>query len=179
MAETVRTLGIDVSISQNQIDRLTAAVPEEMSVVAKLSGIATGLLRELADGGVLLDCATSRQILDLIGTLDQLVPTLEKVGKVRQGGIVAEWRLDPVWLPAIEEIGKVQGRSVQEVVQDAMDYVMEQGWLYQIPAELPKVRFDPEDLKAVAEIIGIENPTGTDIAEWVKAQAQEPILAGG
>lgn len=173
----MRTIQIDATLAEEQIERLAAAVPEELSVVAKLSGIATGLLRDLADGAIMLDSQTSRHVLGLIGSIEELVPSLERANHMHQGRIVAEWLLDPIWLPALEEMATMQGVTVQDLVQNAMDYAMDQGWLYQIPVEPMKLRFAPEDLKVLAEIIGVENPTGTDIARWITKQAEEPEFA--
>lgn len=176
-----KTFSIEVSLTDSQAAAFDQTVQGDMPIGRKLSGIATGVLAHVADGGMVIDPITMGRITDLVGEItncEDLVPHIEKSTGRRDGCLVAEWLIDPTYEPMLRGIAESQGRTVQEIVQDGMNYAMGQGWLYEVTAQPEKVLFAEEDMVAVREILGKERVTGTDIAKFIRENAADPILRG-
>lgn len=150
-------------------------IPPMSEVGEKLSGIMTSHLNTLASGGMVLDPKTVKKIETMAGKLregEQLVPLVEKATSMRGENLVASWEIDPVYLPVLSEYASSRGISVAQLVQQAMDYGMKQGWWFSLP-DAPSLEFSAEDWKFLLEAVGLPEGrnklTGTDVVRHIKA----------
>lgn len=188
MEQKNKIFSIDVALTEKQAAYLDSQVSTGDSTARKLSGIATGALQDLADGGMMLSPDAMKQVHGIMGAADQeaIVSGLETAKSMDKGRMVGKWFVDPTYAPAIEEMAQSQGLSVSEVIQNAMDYAASQGWLYSLPADTATVFFSREQFSLLRNLLDRVHITGQDIAEYVRALTtpapkptpREPALAG-
>ena len=62
----------------------------------------------------------------------------------------------------------MQGRNVDEIVQEAISIVFTNSWLYAIEVSGGTVHFDKQQRQEIEEMIGQSLFTGAELAKWVK-----------
>jgi hypothetical protein len=169
---------VQVSLQEAQCAALAALIQGEAPPVDKLGALATQALSEMANGGMLIDAATMKNIVAMIGEVNDaldLIPVIEKATSHDAGRVVVSWAIDPSWIEPLKGIAVSQGITVQQLCQNCMDYAFAQGWLYSISPEPKVFRFTPEEEKEMEEIFGKKDLTGADVMEWIREQATLPI----
>lgn len=165
--------GILVSVNKNVVDAIAPAGAEQAEAARSVGEYASWALGELADGGLLLSASDVARMEEAVGNLKSpadIVTAMESGHSRKEGKVIIPWSVDPVYLPNLEEIAETTGRSVEGLLQDVMDTAMSKGWLYEWNPEPVPLMFSEDDLAEIAEIIGVDAPTGTDIASFIRQQ---------
>jgi hypothetical protein len=172
------TIMVQVTLTHQQI---SALVKKGENTAPKLGGVATWLLSDLAKGGLMLEPGVAKQISKYLKNVNwngaDLLPIVERGVGMQGDNFIATWKIDPTYEPMFRELAENQGRTVNELVQELMDWAAGQGWFYQWEPEPKALRFTPEDYKMLAEATGKEDPTGTDIASFVREMSASPVAA--
>lgn len=167
-----------VTLSQKVADVITNSptmkVPEEGSPVL-LGRIATNLLGQLASGGMMLDPNSTQRIFDVLPNADpQQVATAVEQSRNRKGGQVHyTFAMDPVFLGPLEEIARMQGRPVEDVIQEGVNHIFQMGGLYHLPNDFIQMRLDAADHRMLTQAMGLrddEHFSGTELAEFVRSK---------
>lgn len=167
-------LALPVSIATAALQKFEDRSPEY------LGGIASYMLQSLAEGGMLLSAYQVSRIQKAADTRDMGVCDSDDVVDLaeeacdRSGDtLVVPVRIDPAYEPALKELGRTQGRTPEEIVQDLVAWVMDQGWAYEWHPEPRKLLLAEEDWADMKAIFG-EDVTGTDMANWIRERATAP-----
>jgi hypothetical protein len=168
-----KVTAILVNVNQAAVNNIVPEGTAPAEAAQRVGEYASWAMDELSQGGLLLSADSIARMEESVGQLqtpEDVVKAVETGQRRREGQVVVEWVVDPTYLPNLEEIAQSSGRSVQQLMQDVMDTAMAKGWLYEWNPEPVPLMFSEEDLLEVGEIIGVENPTGTDITSWIRQQ---------
>ena len=168
-----KTFLVEIELTDAQIKAINKRLAVEMSDAEKIAGLAASALEDLADGGIVLSGAIMRQITAVAGAVEntqQLVSLVEQGQSMNSGRKGYTWYPDPTYTPVLEENASVQGSTVDQLVQDFMDYGVGQGWGYALSPDVSTVFFSKADMEYLRKDIGKPQITGTDIAEWVRGR---------
>jgi len=169
---------VQITLTPQQVKAL---VKTGENAAPKLGGVATWLLSDLAKGGVMLEPdvvkAISKHLKNQNWSGGDLLPLVERGVGMQGDNFIATWKIDPTYEPMLRELAENQGRTVNELVQELMDWAAGQGWFYQWEPEPKALRFTPEDYQMLAEATGKQDPNGTDIANFVKEMSESPVAA--
>lgn len=126
--------------------------------------------RNLANGGILIPPPLASR-LEAVGLTDpqRIVEMAERgLGKRRDASYV-EVRIDRAIMPSLEQVAKLAGVSVDRLVSDAISYGLSQGWVYHLRKEWITLRATPEDIRRIAEAMGVKDSEvdGKAIAEFL------------
>ncbi len=123
--------GVLVSLSETQAETIARHVEGQSTTAEKVGAVASGLLVDLADGGVMIPPEWAVRIQSAIGSLDPRA-IIEKVeGAVgRQGdSMVVKWTPDPSWTNWILNQCEVQGITPEQMLNSFIDHMLIQGHL--------------------------------------------------
>lgn len=160
MVSSSKTYVIELDLTEEDIRTLEEVASGEPWTISET---VEKIVKSLTAGGMLVSPKSAERLLRLVESEEQLVEVVEQAKGRSGSGYLCSWRVDPAWMPAIEEVAEHRGWTVQQVIQEMMDYAMDQGWLMFIPEEMPRMRFTRGDFERLREITGLERPTGADI----------------
>lgn len=111
-----------------------------------------------ADGGLLLPPESIAEIEAAIGkrvtNARDVVQAAAKSGSIEDGAWAFRFSIDPSYREPIEERAKEMGRTPKELIQDMVDYAIEQNWYMGIETEGTRRTFPPRIEKFLAERLG-------------------------
>lgn len=175
------TLGIEVTIPEAAVQTLTEGVGAiGKDSIRTLSGLATGLLADLADGGMMLPPGSMRRILkaDPQAKTPAAVVGLVDASVNRRGdSLVAEWIVDPVYEASLAEQARMSSMTVQQLVQNVMDHVVQRGVFFRLKPEPGLLIFSAEDIEMFRDAIGKQKNealTGTEVGNYIRDMVTLP-----
>lgn len=176
------TLSINVSLPEPAVETLTNSVPGiGKDTLTTIGGLATGLLLDLADGGMMLSPTIMRQIVKLdpgVKSPAAVVDLAEKVTHRRGDALVAEWVVDPVYEARLREQAEMSSIGIRQLVQNIMDQIISRGIFFRIVPEPHMLLFGPEDIAMFRDMLGRQEDellTGTEIANYVRELNALPV----
>lgn len=181
-----RIVGVDLTLTSDQIRKLEEYIdrqypgklPPGTPLTSKLSALATGVLADLADGAMLLGPAKTKRILELCGSPDQIVALLEKAQGWEEGQYLIPVRLDPYWGEALRSLAEAKGWTLGELFKDAIDHILANlDWIYDVPDKPLTLLLTNEQYRAIAEALGVDQPTGQEVADYIMKHEAEPAFA--
>jgi len=149
-------------------------VAGDLTETQKVGLVATQYLTDIAEGGLLLTNEELHRIAESTGVEatcgeDLLTVIAEGSGR-EEGKLKVPIIIDPAYESAYEEVAQSQGRTIQEILQETVDVVMDREWVYElIPSNRPEqVLMSPAVKRELEEILGEKFSTGMDLAGLVK-----------
>lgn len=173
-----KVYSVDIALTEQEAERITSAIKTDGGMATKLGSVATWLLKELARGGYMLEAKVVRQIKALIGDMGKLLDAVEASVGMKGGSKIGYWEIQPALLPLVQELAGMQGRTVDALVQDAIDYAIAQGFIFYSPTNIPKtIFFSAKEYDELSRILGTKSPTSSDIISALasKGTAQEQV----
>jgi predicted RNase H-related nuclease YkuK (DUF458 family) len=171
-----KTYSIEVELTDQQAKSLCKLVKQDIPESRKIGGIAAHALIEVAEGGLILDAQIYQQIRGVVGEIvdqQELVKMVEASRHRRDGSIEATWRPDPTYLPVLQEVATSRGQSLQDMVQEVMDYVTGQGWMYQLAPDTKQIFFTVGQAEKIQEWLGKDGHfTGDELFHALFAKAR-------
>jgi hypothetical protein len=174
MAKT-KSFVVEIELTENQVKAISDRIPAKLTDAQKIAGVATSTVFDIADGGVSLSGDIFRQIIAVTGDIvdnQDLVKFVEAGKGMDAGRKGYPWYPDPTYVPVLEENARMQATTVEQLVQDIMDYGTGQGWGYALAPDVSMVFFSKEDMEMVRGILNQTMPTGTSISEWIRNTAK-------
>lgn len=174
---TIR-VGIDIELTDKQRDALLAMAPGERPSEA-LSGLATGLLQDLAGGGNMLTPSAVRRLSNSVDDPfdeSQIINMTEKGARRFGQAEIVEYVIDPIYITPLRDWSRSNGRSVQSLVQDCMAIAFENEWFYEIPPH-KTLALTAEQYALIQQALGKggDDPLfGADVAMFIEQAATEP-----
>jgi len=177
------TLAMEITLDEEAVKDICAAVPGNFPATTKVGRVAHGLLKDLAEGGLMLPTEAVQRIRKAIRSIDSSDIASRVEGSVdRQGEhLVLKMTMDPSWEPRLREIAEIRGQPVDQLLQECMTTAMTQGWLYNdiIPPDPPPISFTREEYEMLRQTVAANGPLfGEDIAAWVKGHREVAQHAG-
>jgi hypothetical protein len=178
---TLMRLNFDVQLREEYIPILGAkmAGPDGMTDVQKIRDMAETVLEQIAQGGIVLDPDEVQRITDSTGVPfasgDDLVPFLSERSAMVDGKHRVTVLIDPANYPAYEELAKVQERTVDELMQEVVDMVQENEWVYELHPRPRHILMTEADAKLLEELAGGKFSTGADLAQLLIARLTQNV----
>jgi hypothetical protein len=169
------TFSVDINLSEHNVNLLLASAKQSGPSSQIIGRMAAGVLTEIAEGGVLLPKSVVDRIVEMMGSLSNprdLIPVVEKAYNRKDGQVAAEWRIDPIYMPYLEDAAISQGRTVQQLIQDCMDTAMDKGWLYELDPQPHRLLITAEDMEALRGALGKDDVHGSDLVEYILQQRE-------
>lgn len=173
MANKTKTFAVDVELSDQQAKTISAK--SKVGLLGMADAV-NHIAQEVGDGGIVLNSKVYDQVRGLMGEItdqQEIVKLVEAGLHRRDGSIEATWRPDPQYIPVLEELAKTRGATTMEMAQDIMDYVVGQGWMYQLMPDTKQCFFSREQSKMIQEWLGKEGHfTGQDLFDALFSKAK-------
>lgn len=172
---TVR-FNLQVDLDQEQIPVLTGLVAGDQNDTQKLVTLVSSLLKDTWGGGLMLSPEEMARITEATGldpeSGEDLIPLLSEAAGRSEGKLSFRVSVDPVYEEYYREPAEMQGRTVQELIQEIVDTVMDGDPLqYNVGslAGYPEViRMTQNDKAALEKLLGAKFQTGTDLAKLIQ-----------
>lgn len=172
---------VDIELPEPKVRFVCDQLNVSLSDGQKIAGLAQSALDDLSEGGMVVTGKVMEQIRNLVGDIqdDQDLVRFIEAGKgMEDGCVVGKWRPDPTYVTVLEEIARSQGNTVQQCVQNLMDWGISQGWGYQINPETVVMFFARDDFRMICEAFDKPHLTGTDLAAFIRglySPDREPV----
>lgn len=153
--------------------RILEAIPGADSPAVKIQAAIDGLLEDMSEGGLMLAGEDMVRINECLkGNVDgeSIAAAVEMANNMDLGQVVVRYKVDPSYMPALQEIADMQETDVHALVQNALDYAFDQGWIYEMDAKPRSVFVSREDDAVLAELLGNAEYTGADLVAWLKRE---------
>ena len=164
------TVATEIRLTEKQFDKICLAVGGDESPSAKISEVATDLVRNLADGGLMLPREAVDRIEIAINSINpnRIVESVESSANRQGEQIILKLVIDPGWYPALKEASESQGRPVEDLMQECISHAFTQGWLYAIPSDPPPLMITREQQEFLKKTLGVKTVFGSDVVNWVR-----------
>lgn len=177
------TINIPISITKERLAKLSESNPD-IPTSELLSGVATGLLADVADGGMMVEAHYLQRIADLAGTIsspEDIVRPVEQYARRSSGNKVFQVVMDQAWVEPIRYYAEQQGRTEDEIFQEALDILLgHTDWIYEIQEkfEVRHLYFTKEDMDVLRSILDKDTFTGRDLVNFLQAHVVEEAPIG-
>lgn len=164
------TVATEIKLTEKQFDKICLAVGGDEPPSAKISEVATDLIRNLADGGLMLPREAVDRIEIAINSIrpERIVESVETSANRKGERILLTYEIDPGNYPSLKEASESQGRPVEALMQECMAWQWVQGNLYAVPAEPPPLIITREDQEFLKKTLGVQTVFGTDVVRWIR-----------
>ena len=170
MANINKTIQLEFQINQADYDRIVDASGGD-SVVA-FKGLAEFFYHSYANGGLMLrpnDLARmSKSAGRPIRTAVEVSELVEKGASVKDGKNVFQLALDPSVLPVFEETAKTMGWTMDQLMQDCVNQIVDQGWLYVMSPGNKLIQLSDVDRQWLEGYLGTPNFYGADVVKKLR-----------
>ena len=175
-------LNIEIELKQEHIPILTdmMEMPEgvDASPSQKIRDMAEDVLTQIATGGVLFPPDGVKLVLDStgveLGSAEDLIPYISDVAGMVDGKHRVTVLIDPANYPAYEELARTQERTVDALMQEVVDAVQENEWVYELHPRPHHVLMTEVAAERLAEILGSKFNTGTELADLIEKKLSPP-----
>jgi len=170
MANTNKTIQLEFQLNQSDYDKIVSAAGGD-SVVA-FRGLGEFFYHNYANGGLMLrpnDLARmSKSVGRPVRTAVEVTELVEKGASVKDGKNVFPLSLDPSALAVFEDTAKTMGWTMEQLFQDCVDQIVDQGWLYSMAPGNLLLQIQASDRKFLEDLLGTVNFYGADLVKKLK-----------
>jgi hypothetical protein len=149
--------------------------------------VAAYLVEQYSKGGVLLRPSQARFIEQLAGTpirtAEAVLQAFENAHKhgSAAGYLRVTYDVDPAFAEPLEQLAKAQSRTVDEIVQEGMNIVLTNSWLYSISVDGGTLLLTQQAREEMEQLVGEKPLTTTGILRWARALKKmepKPVKVG-
>ena len=141
------------------------------------------LVSNYAQGGIMVQPSKISYLTELTGlpivSQVDIVDVVEN--SVRRGSAAGDLRVvmdvDPAFAPALEDLAQAQGRTVNEIVKECLEIVLQNSWLYSIELTGGSVPLLAEQRRELELIMGCE-VTSESLVEFASEAAASGVRRG-
>lgn len=173
-------LNFDIELKAEQIPVLAGMMDQVPghTEVQYVRDMAESVLSQIATGGVLFTPDEVKLIQDStgveLGTAEDLIPLLSAETGVQDGMHRVVVLIDPANYPAYEELARTQERTVDALMQEVVDMVQENEWVYELHPRPRQVLMTETAASELAEVLGAEFATGADLVRLIQQKLAPP-----
>ncbi len=178
---TIAAAPAEATIQSGVIEKLVSITLSEADYQAiqntkqNLAAVAQYLVEQFARGGAMVPADQITYLSDLtrmpIYGADDLVEIVENIARRNSadGSLSVVTNIDPALAPPLEEVAQMQGRTVSEIVHEAVTLVLTNSWLYSLSVDGGTIPLMATQRETLEMIIKKAPLMSTDIVEWVQA----------
>ena len=165
---------IAISVSEETYDLVQQIVAGEGDVaIQKLIG---DTLTDIANGAVMLDIGSLKRMREVTGLPmsdpGEVVRQVEKSVNLEGNRVVFHWTVDPTLEVGMRDAARRYNITTQQLAQRIIDHVLYRGNLFSVnPEPHEVVRFKPEQMAKLRELLGKDHVLAEDILEVAQAEA--------
>lgn len=137
------------------------------------------MLEQYAKGAILVPFAKVQYLSDLtkmpLRSSEDILEVIENgVRRSTPSGVLrVYYDVDPADAQPLEELGRAQGRTVEQVIHEVLALVLTNSWAYAIECTGGTVHFTSESRDELERVMCKSPITGQDILEWASAASEE------
>ncbi len=163
-----KSIAIIVNLDDSHIHALELMFQGEEPQPEKLSAITTSHLRELAQGGALIE-AEQMDYLRKAGLPEdaELFRLVEQALGRKRGKLAFECTLDPAYERFFRDQARIRGISIERLIQESYDSLLRKGLFYTSLSDTPTVLFTRSQLSELQRLTGHDHITGADVMEFL------------
>lgn len=171
--------GLMVNLTDPEANAITTKVESGESAVEKLSGVAAGLLRDLAHGGTMIAPEWADRIQAAIGTNDPsaIVSHVEKAVNRQGEAVVVNWVVDPTHIAFYKSMADNAGISLDLQLKSLMDYAYAQGVFNMAAPDPFKLLLTHEQYRTLQEMFAKDVVTGQDVINLLRSSMRSKPTA--
>lgn len=170
--ETKVSTPLTISLPESTYNAVIASIPVGTAADKGLTSRCEWFLRMYAAGGFMMQPSDLQRLKNEIGmeaTLPaQIVKALLAKGGKKEGQHVFEITIDPIYIEPLEAIAKEQGWSMDDLITDAIDTIMSNGWLYEISPKAAPFFVSPTERAELDEIMGKQVYRGGEVLAKIR-----------
>ena len=170
MANTNKTIQLEFQLNCADYDKIVSAAGGDAVVAFK--GLAEFFYHNYANGGLMLrpnDLARmSKSVNRPVRTAVEVTELVEKGASVKDGKNIFPLTLDPSALSVFEDTAKTMGWTMEELFQDCVNQIVDQGWLYTMAPGNLMLQISPSDRIFLEGVLGKVNFYGSDVVKKMK-----------
>ncbi len=164
---------ITLTLTQRTYDVLAATVKDQ-PVERTLAGRAEVLLENIATGGMVLSPDQVRNIENVTGKEinrgADIVAAVQAANDMEENSFVHKVTVDPIWKEPLEQKAVETGRTVDQLLTDAVAIGFENNWIYGMVPDNPPIFFTNADLAYWQRETGKPRPSGADVTAAAKRE---------
>lgn len=144
---------------------ITVSVPREVVEDAKSSSTGLkaieyavqGVVDALVSGGIVIDPRNAERIRRFVpdANPEVIADNVERANGKHLGREIVEVTVDPSFRIHLENLYKLQGRSIKDILQDVVNMAIHRGWVYSAPPNVKAVYLTMDQAKKIADRLGI------------------------
>jgi hypothetical protein len=164
--------GLTVQLDGASADLIADNIAGDAPLPIKLEGVASGLLSDLAKGGIMIPPAYADRIRTATGQLDAVDITERCEGTVGMKGEShgVNWWPDPMWEGYLQNLADNQGITLHRQVETVMNHAFEQGWFGSAAPDPWKLLLTKEQYEWLEKTVGKQNVNGQDLIDFVEGK---------
>lgn len=173
--------GITVRLSEADVNAISEGVRGQAAPAEKLGAVASGLLRDLARGGVMIEPDWASRIESAVGSTEQsvIVEAVEKSVNRRGEDTIVEWEVDPTqiaWYKQLADNVPPMGISLNQQCKSIMDWAYSQGYFGQNAPDPYKILLEPEQWQYLQKLLAKDIPTGYDVIALLSGERKPEVI---
>ena len=162
--------GVTVAIEERLAGVIASNVAGQATTAEKLGAVASGLLADLASGGVMLAPEWAKRVEASVGSLDPqaIVAKVEAAAGRLGEAMVVTWVLDPVWQGWLLQQCEVWGITIEQCLKSHQDHMLIQGHLGSSAPDPFKLLLSQEQYRWLQQRLKKDLITGNDVIECLQ-----------
>ena len=175
MAAVKEKIAVAIQLSERDVDSIVSSGLIDGDPETVIRKVGESLMRDLAGGGIMLSPQTVKSMEEAIGKEvdeDMIRDAFEKSLRSRSGRTIIEYTVDPARLSELEDRARTKNMSLHRMIQEWIEYALDQGWFSSVNPNLNGVKFSPEDYELLQQLLGEEHFHGSDIADWMRNRVE-------
>lgn len=165
---------LDFTLTQERFAYLAEMAQAKDTPLRKAQSAILGLVEQASAGGLMLTADELERIKQSTGVDpscgEDLLPFLVEGTGREEGKLVVKFLVDPAYITPLEEIAKVRGGSVEDIVRETLEVCFDNGWYEQLPMEHLPLRVTPGDREKLEQLLGGTFATGSDLVKLIEMQ---------
>jgi len=164
--------GIIVQLEDGHAETIAENITSLAPLPDKLGIAASGLLTDLAKGGIMIPSDYAQRIRAATGQLDavDITERAERTVGMKGDAVVVDWTPDPMWVGYLQNLADNQGLTLRQQVKTVMNHAFEQGWLGQGAPDPFKILLTKEQYEWLEKALNKPDVTGADIIDFVESK---------
>lgn len=168
MANKIK-IPITLSLTEGAYNKILEQVDGEGEDAQKVAAFSNEVIGALAKGALLLPEGIVDRLTDIDDSLmepDAIVEACERGLGVKDGSMVARWKIDPALFEEIRQRSEVLGVTVETAVQEMMDQAVSLGWFWDLEARVKTIfltRKQDDTLRKIADSLRDVKLQGSEV----------------
>lgn len=169
---------VTIEVDSTGYDKIVALIPGEEPGATKFQDFMNQLCADFVGGGLMLSPEDMLRIHDYKADAgpDDLIQAIAESSGMEEGQMIAKWAVDPSYWEPLRLAAETQGITVEDLVQNLMNYAINGGWFFDLSPMPKQVLMTQEDFADLEKIMDKKEFTGADIVAFLRKAVDGPTL---